>query len=176
MDALATFSGGCFWCMVAPFEQLKGVSNIVSGYAGGDIENPSYEQVCSGTTGHVEAVQVTFNAEITSYQEILDTFWQQIDPTDAGGSFYDRGSHYRSVIFYHSPEQKLIATNSKVALEASQRFDQPIMTEVIAFKNFYPAEAYHQGYHLKNPTHYSRYRLGSGRDEFIAKNWTKKDS
>ncbi len=168
---LATFAGGCFWCMVAPFEQEQGVKSIVSGFAGGHVPNPSYAQVCAGGTGHVEAVQIQFDASQTDYQRLLDIFWRNIDPTDAGGSFYDRGSHYTSAIFYHDETQKTLAEASKAALENSGRFGSPIVTAIKPYQNFYPAEEAHQQYHKKNPEHYQRYRIGSGRDAFILKVW-----
>ena len=172
-DKQATFAGGCFWCLVAPFERIDGVKSIVSGFAGGHVEHPSYEQVCTGTTGHVEAVQITYDASQTDYQQLLDVFWQNIDPTDAGGSFYDRGSHYTSAIFYHDDHQKALAEQSKQALGNSHRFDKPIVTAIQPFSNFYPAEVHHQNYHKKNPEHYNRYKIGSGRDAFVLKIWNK---
>lgn len=176
-EQLATFAGGCFWCMVAPFEDLPGVKKVISGYTGGHKENPTYEEVCSDTTGHYEAVQVTYDPTILSYEKLLDTFWRQIDPTDPEGQFYDRGSSYRTAIFYHNEEQRRQAEQSKKELDESGRFDKPIVTEILPASTFYPAEEYHQDYHRKNPFHYRRYREGSGRDAFIEKHWTeKKDS
>lgn len=176
-EQLATFAGGCFWCMVAPFEDLPGVKKVISGYTGGHKENPTYEEVCSNTTGHYEAVQVTYDPTILSYEKLLDTFWRQIDPTDPEGQFYDRGSSYRTAIFYHNEEQRRQAEQSKKELDESGRFDKPIVTEILPASTFYPAEEYHQDYHRKNPFHYRRYREGSGRDAFIEKHWTeKKDS
>jgi len=173
---LATFAGGCFWCMVSPFEERPGVISVVSGYTGGHKENPTYEEVCSGTTGHAEAVQITFDPDILPYEKLLDIFWRQIDPTDPGGQFFDRGSSYRTAIFYHNERQRLAAEASKRALEESGRFDRPIVTEIVPAGPFYPAEEYHQNFHRKNPLHYYRYRKGSGRDEFLARHWTvKKD-
>jgi methionine-S-sulfoxide reductase len=169
----ATFAGGCFWCMVSPFANIDGVLSVVSGFAGGHVQNPTYEQVCAGNTGHVEAVQITYDANQVDYKTLLNTFWQQIDPTDAGGSFYDRGQHYTSAIFYHDEQQQSLAEQSKQDLEASQRFTQPIATVIKPYTNFYPAEEYHQHYHQKNPEHYQRYRIGSGRDAFILKVWNK---
>jgi methionine-S-sulfoxide reductase len=168
---MATFAGGCFWCLVAPFEHINGVLSIVSGFAGGHVAHPSYEQVCAGDTGHVEAVQITYDANKIDYQTLVDTFWQQIDPTDAGGSFYDRGHHYTSVIFYHDDLQQGIAEQSKIALENSGKFKQPIVTQIKAYTNFFPAEEHHQNYHKKNPAHYNAYRIASGRDAFILKIW-----
>lgn len=168
---IATLAGGCFWCIEAPFESIDGVLKVVSGYSGGAVENPTYEQVTSGTTGHKEAVQVYFDPELISYSEILDVFWKQLDPTDAGGSFYDRGSQYESGIFYHNNKQKQVAEKSKNDLEKSGIFDKPIVTKIEKFVNFYPAEEYHQDYAEKNPLHYSNYKKGSGRESFIKAVW-----
>ncbi|BAD40746.1 peptide-methionine (S)-S-oxide reductase MsrA [Symbiobacterium thermophilum] len=168
---LATFAGGCFWCMVSPFEEQPGIYKVVSGYTGGHKENPTYEEVCSGTTGHFEAVQITFDPDVFPYERLLDLFWQQIDPTDPDGQFYDRGPQYRTAIFYHNEEQRRLAEKSKAELEASGRFDKPIATLILPAGPFYPAEEYHQGYHRKNPFHYQRYRAASGRDDFIRKHW-----
>ena len=167
----ATFAGGCFWCMEPPFEKLAGVTSVISGYAGGDEENPSYEQVSSGTTGHLEVIHISYNPAQVSYQTLLDTYWKQIDPTDDGGSFVDRGKQYRSAIFYHSKEQKEQALASKEALGKSGRFNRPIVTDIRPFKSFYPAEQYHQNYHVNNPVRYSYYRSRSGRDDFIEQTW-----
>ncbi|MEK3670212.1 MULTISPECIES: peptide-methionine (S)-S-oxide reductase MsrA [unclassified Paenibacillus] len=171
----ATFAGGCFWCMVSPFEELPGIVEVISGYTGGHTVNPTYEEVCSETTGHVEAVQITFNPDIFPYTKLLELFWQQIDPTDAGGQFHDRGTSYGTAIFTHSEEQRLQAEASKTALQASGRFSAPIVTPILPAKPFYPAEEYHQGYHHKNPGHYKRYRKGSGREAFIEAHWTHKE-
>lgn len=173
---LATFAGGCFWCMVAPFEEMPGIIQVVSGYTGGHVENPTYEQVCSDTTGHLEAVQITFDPSIFPYRKLLDLFWQQIDPTDPGGQFHDRGDSYRTAIFYHNEEQRKEAEESKQRLEESGRFNKPIVTEIRPAETFYPAEDYHQGYYRTNPLRYKMYRKGSGRDQFIERHWTvKKD-
>jgi peptide methionine sulfoxide reductase msrA/msrB len=169
----ATFAGGCFWCMVPPFEKLDGIKEVISGYTGGRKENPTYEEVSSGTTGHVEAVQVLYDPSRISYEKLLDVFWRQIDPTDPGGQFVDRGSQYRSVIFYQTPEQKALAEKSKVELQRSGRFKKPILTEIIPAAKFYPAEAYHQDYYKKNPIRYKFYRYNSGRDQFLKKVWGK---
>lgn len=168
---LATFAGGCFWCMVAPFEEMKGVARVLPGYTGGHKEKPAYKEVCSGDTGHYEAVQVTFDPSKTSYEKLLDVFWRQIDPTDQGGQFHDRGSSYRTAIFYHSELQKEQAEASKKDLSDSKRFGAPIATPILPASTFYPAEEYHQDYHKKNPAHYKQYRRGSGRDAFIEKYW-----
>ncbi|MBP2016784.1 peptide methionine sulfoxide reductase msrA/msrB [Symbiobacterium terraclitae] len=172
---LATFAGGCFWCMVSPFEEQPGIHKVVSGYTGGHKANPTYEEVCAGTTGHFEAVQITFDPAVFPYERLLDIFWQQIDPTDPGGQFHDRGDSYRTAIFYHNEEQRRLAEASKAALEASGRFDRPIATLILPAGPFYPAEEYHQNYHKKNPVHYQRYRIASGRDAFIRKHWRDRD-
>ncbi len=169
---LATFAGGCFWCMVTPFEELPGIYGILSGYTGGHTVNPTYEEVCSETTGHAEAVQITFDPDVFPYRKLLDLFWRQIDPTDAGGQFYDRGESYRTAIFYHNEEQKRLAEQSKQELSDSGRFDKPIMTEIVPAGPFYPAEEYHQDYHKKSPTRYKQYRQASGRDAFIDRHWS----
>ncbi|KAA5547590.1 peptide-methionine (S)-S-oxide reductase MsrA [Adhaeribacter rhizoryzae] len=171
---LATFAGGCFWCMVKPFDKWPGVIKVISGYTGGHVENPTYEQVCSDTTGHYEAVQITFDPNIISYDEILSVFWQQIDPTDASGQFADRGSSYQTAIFYHNPEQKELAEKSKIALAQSGAFNRPIVTPILSAKPFYPAEEYHQDYYKKNPLHYQRYSVGSGRAGFLERHWSGK--
>lgn len=165
----AIFAGGCFWCMVQPFDEMPGILSVVSGYTGGHVAHPTYEQVCSGTTGHTEAVEVKFDPEIISYEQLLDIYWQQTDPTDAFGQFQDRGDSYRPVIFYASEEQKKAAEASKQALEDSGRFDQPIVTSIEPAQVFYPAENYHQDFYRKNP---ARYQLQHGlRDCFIRENW-----
>jgi peptide methionine sulfoxide reductase msrA/msrB len=169
----ATFAGGCFWCTEADFEKLPGVVKVISGYTGGNKENPTYEEVSSGTTGHVEAVQVYYDPSKVTYEELLDYFWKHIDPTDPGGQFVDRGSQYRSVIFYHNEEQKQLAEKSKEALGKSGKFDKPIVTEIIRATKFYEAEDYHQDYYKKNPLRYKFYRYNSGRDQFLEKVWGK---
>lgn len=171
---LATFAGGCFWCMVSPFDEFPGVVKVVSGYTGGHQPNPTYEQVCAGGTGHVEAVQITYDPEILAYETLLEMFWRQIDPTDPGGQFCDQGSSYRTAIFYHTPEQKAAAEASKQALAESGRFDAPIVTPILPAQEFWPAEDYHQGFYKKNPAHYKNYRKSSGRDEFIREHWSWK--
>lgn len=168
---VATFAGGCFWCMVSPFDEYPGVIAVVSGYTGGKVKNPTYEQVCAGDTGHVEAVQITFAPHILPYETLLEMFWRQIDPTDSSGQFCDQGSSYRTAIFYHTPEQKAAAEASKQALAVSGRFEDPIVTPILPAQEFWPAEEYHQGFYKKNHAHYKRYRQGSGRDEFIQKHW-----
>jgi peptide-methionine (S)-S-oxide reductase len=167
----ATFAGGCFWCMVTPFEELPGIHGIVSGYMGGHVTDPTYEEVKKGTTGHLEVVQITFDPALFPYERLLELFWPQIDPTDAEGQFQDRGSQYRTAVFYHNEEQHEQALASKQVLEQSGRFDKPIVTEIRAVQTFYPAEEYHQDFHKKNPKHYKEDRAQSGRDEFIEQNW-----
>src|SRR5690625_113057 len=168
---VATFAGGCFWCMVKPFDQWDGVMEVISGYTGGHVENPTYEQVKAGDTGHYEVVQITYDPKIISYETIVDVFWQQIDPTDAGGQFHDRGESYRTAIFYHDEEQKEIAEQSKLELAESEQFSEPIVTEILPAATFYPAEEYHQNFYKKGPEVYEKDRKKSGRDEFIRKYW-----
>ncbi|AFM41552.1 methionine-R-sulfoxide reductase/methionine-S-sulfoxide reductase [Desulfosporosinus acidiphilus SJ4] len=168
---LATFAGGCFWCMVKPFEALSGVREVIAGYTGGNFENPTYEDVCYKNTGHFEAVQVTYNTQIIPYQKLLDVYWQQIDPTNSEGQFSDRGTSYRTAIFYHNHEQQLEAQRSKHELEKSGRFENPIVTLILPATEFYRAEEYHQYYYRKNPLKYEAYRRGSGRDGFIEQHW-----
>lgn len=167
----ATFAGGCFWCMQAAFRTLKGVVNSVSGYSGGEKKNPSYEEVSSGETKHREAIQVTYDPLEISYEELLDFFWKNIDPTDDEGQFADKGTQYKTAIFYHDNEQKKIAEKTKKEIEDSGRFDSKIVTEIIPYKNFYKAEIYHQDYDKKNKTRYSIYKKASGRDKFLEKSW-----
>lgn len=169
----ATFAGGCFWCMVKPFQEYEGVIEVLSGYTGGEKINPTYEEVCTHKTGHFEAVQIKFDPNLIKYETLLDTFWHQIDPTDEGGQFADRGNSYKTAIFYHTEEQKIAAESSKMNLEKSGRFRTPIATKILPAKAFYSAEEYHQNYHQKNPLHYNMYRIGSGREKFIKKNWGK---
>jgi len=170
----ATFAGGCFWCMVEPFDERPGIKEVLSGYTGGTVENPTYEQVCSNTTGHVEAVQITYEPQIVSYDELVELFWQQIDPTDAGGQFHDRGESYKTAIFYHNEKQQEIAIKSKQKLEKSGKFKKPIVTEILPAKPFYPAEEEHQYYYKKNHFHYKTYKKGSGREQFIKEHWKPK--
>src|SRR5690606_26834199 len=150
----ATFAGGCFWCMVKPFDQWEGVESVISGYSGGNIENPTYEQVKSGTTGHYEVVQITYDPTKLSYETILNIYWQQIDPTDPDGQFHDRGSQYRTAIFYHTEEQRILAEKSKSELEKSGKFNRPIVTKILPAQPFYPAEEYHQDFYKKAPEKY----------------------
>jgi peptide methionine sulfoxide reductase msrA/msrB len=172
---VATFAGGCFWCMESPFEEMNGVTSVTAGYTGGEGENPTYKEVSAGGTGHMEAVQVVYDPTRVTYAEILEVFWRQIDPTDAGGQFADRGSQYATAIMYHDEEQRQIAEESKGELELSGRFDKPIATRIIPAAAFYPAEEYHQDYYKKNPAHYKAYRRGSGREGYIEKVWGEED-
>lgn len=167
----ATFAGGCFWCMEHPFEQVAGVVEVLSGYTGGDEADPTYREVASGGTGHVEAIQVFYDPDRVTFQELLQLYWRQIDPTDDGGSFVDRGPQYRTVIFYHDQGQKRLAAASKERLNRSGRYEKPIVTEIRRAAVFYPAEAYHQDFYKKNRLKYKFYRRGSGRDQFLRKVW-----
>ncbi|MCB1042838.1 MAG: peptide-methionine (R)-S-oxide reductase MsrB [Acidobacteria bacterium] len=169
--AVATFAGGCFWCMEAPFEKLPGVYAVISGYSGGDEPDPTYKQVSSGHTGHAESVQIHFDPSRISYETLLEVYWRQINPTDAGGQFVDRGRQYRPEIFVHSAEQRAAAEASRAKLEASGRFDRPLATPITDFKSFTPAEDYHQDFYKTNPDHYKRYRNGSGRDAYLKSVW-----
>lgn len=172
-SAVAVFAGGCFWCTEADFDKLPGVLETTSGYIGGSIENPTYEEVSSGRTGHIEAVQVRFDPSQTSYAKLLEAFWPTIDPVNGSGQFCDNGPQYRSAIFYLDAEQQRLAEASKTALAASGRLAQPIATEILAATPFYPAEDYHQDYHTKNPLRYSYYRHGCGRDQRLKELWGK---
>ncbi|WP_214797922.1 MULTISPECIES: peptide-methionine (S)-S-oxide reductase MsrA [unclassified Exiguobacterium] len=169
----ATFAGGCFWCMVTPFEELPGIEGIVSGYMGGQVDNPTYEQVKTGTTGHLEVVQITYDPALFSYERLLELYWIQTDPTDDGGQFQDRGPQYAPAIFYHTEEQRIAAEASRDVLAASGRFTAPIVTKIIPATTFFAAEDYHQDYHKKNPKHYKEDRAISGRDKFIEEKWTE---
>lgn len=171
-DETATFAGGCFWCMQPPFEKLAGVTEVLAGYTGGTGQNPTYKDYA--LKGHVEAVQVTYDPQKVSYDRLLDVFWHQIDPTDAGGQFVDRGPQYRSVIFYYTDAQKKIAEASKERLQKSGRFTKPIVTEIIKAPVFYRAEGYHQDYYKKHPFRYTWYRYNSGRDRFLKKAWSQR--
>lgn len=168
---IATFAGGCFWCSEQVFEELNGVVEVISGYTGGHKENPSYEEVCSGTTGHLEAVQISYDSEKISYNDLLDVFWQTIDPTDAGGQFVDRGSQYKTAIFYHDQEQKELAENSKKSLNKAGLFEKPVATDIRQAVTFYNAENYHQDYYKTCPVRYNSYKLGSGRVQSLKKIW-----
>ncbi|MDE4908144.1 peptide-methionine (S)-S-oxide reductase MsrA [Methanogenium marinum] len=167
----ATFAGGCFWCMQLPFQQVEGVVSAVSGYTGGTTKNPTYREVSSGRTGHLEAVQVTYDPETVSYETLLSVFWTQIDPTDDAGQFADKGSQYRTAIFFHDEEQKRLAEESKKALDDSGKFSQSVATMILPYAPFYPAEEYHQNYAVKKPREYGRYKKYSGREAFIERTW-----
>lgn len=169
--AVATFAGGCFWCMEGPFEQLNGVHSVTSGYTGGTKDNPTYEEVSSGATGHAEAVQIVYDPSKISYEQLLEVFWRQIDPTTPNQQFADHGSQYRTAIFYHTKEQKRLAEASKVTLAKSGKFDKPIATEIAPASTFFSAEDYHQDYYKKNPLRYKLYRVGSGRDRYLKETW-----
>jgi len=169
----ATFAGGCFWCMQPPFDKLKGkgVVSTTVGYTGGKKENPAYEEVSEGTTGHAEAIQVVFDPARIGYEELLEVFWRNIDPTTPDRQFVDVGEQYRPGVFYHDAVQKKLAEASRDRLDKSGRFDRPVRTEIVPASTFYPAEAYHQEYYRKNPVRYKIYRYGSGRDQFLRRVW-----
>ncbi len=171
--AKATFAGGCFWCMEPPYEKLDGVLEVVSGYTGGRTENPTYRDVTSGRTGHAEAVEVRYDPAKATYEQLLDIFWRNIDPTTKDRQFVDVGSQYRTAIFYHSEEQRKQAEASKRKLEASGRFEKPIVTEIVPAGRFYPAEEYHQDYYRKSSSRYKFYRFNSGRDQYLDRIWGK---
>jgi len=167
----ATFAGGCFWCMQPPFENLPGVISTTVGYTGGHTKNPTYEEVSGGDTGHAESVEIVFDPTRIRYEQLLDVFWHNVDPITPEAQFCDHGHQYRSAIFYHGEEQRRLAEASKQRLEASKRFDRPIVTEIVAASEFYPAEEYHQKYHEKNPARYSFYRWNCGRDQGLKALW-----
>jgi len=172
----AYFAGGCFWCTESDFEKVDGVIEVISGYTGGHVANPTYEQVSEGGTGHVESVKVIYDPAKVSYEELLQVFWMHVDPTDGGGQFVDRGSQYRSVIFYSNEQEHRLAEASKKRLAASGQFDKPIVTEILPLGPFYPAEGYHQDYYKKNPLRYRYYRYRYGRDQFLKKVWGDMES
>ncbi len=167
----ATFAGGCFWCMEGPFDKLDGVVSTTSGYTGGQTDNPSYPQVSSGSTGHTEAVQIVYDPAQISYEELLDVFWINHDPTESDGQFCDKGSQYRPGVFYHDEDQKRAAEASKADVERTRTFDEPVMTEITLAGTFYPAEDYHQDYYVRNPIRYKMYRYGCGRDRRLQQLW-----
>jgi peptide-methionine (S)-S-oxide reductase len=169
----AIFAGGCFWCVESDFDKVTGVVDTTSGYIGGDAPNPTYKQVSAGGTGYLESVRVKFDPSVVSYAELLNDFWHSVDPTDNGGQFCDRGSQYKTAIFYLNDEQKRIAEESKAALEKSKPFSAPIVTDIRPAKTFYPAEEYHQNYYEKNPLRYRYYRFACGRDARVEKLWGK---
>ncbi len=170
-SAKATFAGGCFWCMEEAFDKVDGVSETISGYAGGDVEDPTYQQVVSGTTGHYEVLQVTYDPDVVGYEELLYHFWRNIDPVDGGGQFCDRGSQYLSAIFYHNDRQQRLAQESLRELRRSDRFDQSIATEILELDQFYRAEGYHQDYYNKNPLRYNFYKTACGREARLQSVW-----
>lgn len=170
-EAVATFAGGCFWCMEPPYDKLDGVKSTVSGYMGGHVKNPTYEDVTRGDSGHAEVVQVTYDPEVVGYEKLLEVFWRNVDPFDAGGQFCDRGDSYRSAIFYHTREQEQAARASKNRLEDSRRFVRPVVTEITEAGEFYPAEDYHQNYYEKNPVRYKYYRWRCGREDRLEAVW-----
>ena len=170
-EKTAIFAGGCFWCLEPPFESLRGVKEVVSGYTGGDVENPTYQQVIAGGTGHYEAVRVVYDDEMISYEELLETFWRNIDPTDRLGQFYDRGQQYQTAVFYSNMSERRLAERSRDALDASGKFPEPVVTEIKPAETFYDAEEYHQDYYRKNPQRYYNYAEGSGRKGFLAEVW-----
>ncbi|MBI5100701.1 MAG: peptide-methionine (S)-S-oxide reductase MsrA [Nitrospirae bacterium] len=167
----ATFAGGCFWCMTPPFKKLDGVKTVTAGYTGGEKSAPTYEEVSTGSTGHLEAVEVTYDPSLISYDQLLDVFWKNIDPTDEGGQFADRGPQYATAIYYHNNDQKIQAEASKKRLDKSGKFNRPVVTAILPAPAFYPAEDYHQDYNEKNPLRYKLYRSGSGREQFLEQTW-----
>jgi peptide-methionine (S)-S-oxide reductase len=169
----ATFAGGCFWCMEPPYEGLPGVVSVTSGYTGGNKVNPTYEEVSTGGTGHAEAVQIVYDPRKVSYQQLLERFWRNIDPTVRDRQFCDVGNQYRSGIFYHDEEQRRLALESKQEVERAKRFREPVVTVIVAATQFYPAEEYHQDYYKKNPIRYKFYRTNCGRDKRLKELWGK---
>jgi len=168
-----TFAGGCFWCMEKPFEAIEGVTQVLSGYMGGHLQNPSYHDVSSGRSGHREVVEVSYISSKVSVAKLLDVFWHNVNPTDAGGQFVDRGQQYSTAIFYTTEAQKTQAIKSKEELEKSGKFSDKIVTPILVATKFYPAEDYHQDYYKKNPIRYKFYRYNSGRDQYLEKVWGK---
>jgi len=173
MITQAYLAGGCFWCMHPPFSQAEGVTDVIAGFSGGDDKNPSYREVAGGHTNHHETAEIHYDPEKISFSQLLEIFWQNIDPTDDAGQFADRGHHYKTAIFYRNEEERQIAEDSKAALEASGKFDQPIVTEILPFAAFYPAEEEHQAYSEKNPQRYQAYKEGSGRGPYLRRTWSK---
>ena len=171
---MAIFAGGCFWCTESDFDKVPGVIETTSGYIGGHVDNPTYEQVSAGSSGHIEAVQVRFDPNKTSYAQLLEAFWPTIDPITANAQFCDQGPQYRSAIFYSNAEEQQLADASKAALDKSGRLPAPVVTEILAASTFYPAEDYHQNYYQRNPLRYNYYRNGCGRDQRLEKLWGKK--
>lgn len=169
--SVATFAGGCFWCMEPPFDVLDGVISTTSGYTGGHTSNPTYEQTSTGKTGHTEAIQIVFDAEKVNFEELLAVFWRNIDPTTPNRQFCDKGSQYRAEIFYHDPVQQRMAEASKIEIENTKPFIEPIVTTITEASTFYAAEGYHQDYYQKNPIRYKYYRYGCGRDKRLKQLW-----
>ncbi|GAB4374297.1 MAG: peptide-methionine (S)-S-oxide reductase MsrA [Calditrichia bacterium] len=169
----APFARGCFWCMEPPFDNLPGVISTTVGYTGGHVPHPTYEEVSTGKTGHLEAIQIEFDSTKIGYQELLEIFWMNIDPTNSSGQFADYGSQYRTAIFYHNPKQKRLAEESRAQLARSGKFDKPIVTEILPAEEFYPAEDYHQEFYKKNPWRYYNYKVGSGRAGYLKEKWEK---
>jgi len=169
----AIFAGGCFWCMEPPYSFLEGVIDVTAGYTGGHVDNPTYNQVSAGTTGHYEAVRIVYDASKVSYEKLLDIFWQNIDPTDPGGQFADRGTQYLTAVFYVDEDQRKTAEMSKKKLNESGKFENPVVTAILPAERFYVAEDYHQDYYKKNPDNYKSYKVGSGRAGFLERNWSK---
>lgn len=170
-DETAIFAGGCFWCMVEPFKEIDGVNKVTSGYTGGADENPTYEEISKGDTGHYEAVEIRYNPTEVTYSELLDVYFRQIDPTDSGGQFGDRGSQYKPAIFYTTEKQRELAEEFRNTLEASEKFDKLIAVEILPGEVFYQAEEYHQDFYKKQSSYYKKFKKGSGREEFINENW-----
>ena len=168
----AVFAGGCFWCMVEPFDSLPGIEAVISGFTGGHVENPTYNQVVSGQTGHTEAVEITYDPEKISYAKLVEIYWRQTDPTDAGGQFADRGDSYRPVIYYEGDEERQIAEKTKQNLQENGPFKEPIVVTIEPKETFYPAEESHQDFYKKQPIHYARYSVRSGRAAYLKKSWT----
>lgn len=171
----ATFAGGCFWCMEGPFDKLDGVKSTTSGYIGGNTDNPTYKQVSGGGTGHTEAVQIVYDPNVISYDELLEVFWINHDPTEGDGQFCDKGSQYRPGVFYHDEQQRTAAEQSRASIEKTKAFDEPVVTEITMAGTFYPAEDYHQDYYTRNPIRYKMYRYGCGRDRRLLELWGAAD-
>ncbi len=168
-DAVATFAGGCFWCMEKPFDETKGVKKTVSGYTGGHVKNPTYKQVSAGKSGHIEAMQVVYDPDVVDYETLLDLFWHNIDPLDGDGQFCDRGAQYRPAIFFNNREQKRLAYET--SREVSELLKEPVSVDILKAEVFYPAEDYHQDYYLENPIHYKYYRYSCRRDKRLKEVW-----
>ena len=171
----AVFAGGCFWCLEPPFEALKGVKSVISGYTGGHQDNPTYKQVIAGETGHYEAVRITYDSELVTYRQLLEVFWRNIDPTDRYGQFFDRGQQYQTAVFYSTDSERRLAERSRAALESSGKFKDPVVTEILPAAVFYEAEEYHQNFYRKQPERYYAYAEGSGRKGFLDKLWENQE-